>query len=48
LNVIPEWYRDKIQQKHGIPIEAREAKNGKKPEDGPYRGTLRRGGHHAG
>src|SRR5438445_11684352 len=45
---IPEWYRDKIQQKCGLPIEAWEAKNGKKLEDGLYRGTLRRGGHHAG
>jgi 7,8-dihydro-6-hydroxymethylpterin dimethyltransferase len=48
FNVIPEWYRDKIQQKYGLPIEAWEAKNGKKLEDGLYRGTLRRGGHHAG
>jgi len=22
FNVIPEWYRDKIQQKYGLPIEA--------------------------
>jgi len=48
FNVIPEWYRDKIQQKYGLPIEAWEAKNGKKLEDGLYRGTLSRGGHHAG
>ena len=48
FNVIPEWYRDKIQQKYGLPIEAWEAKNGKKLEDGLYRGTLRRGTHHAG
>ena len=48
FNVIPEWYRDKIRQKHGLPIEAWEAKNGKKLEDGLYRGTLHRGGHHAG
>jgi hypothetical protein len=31
-----------------LPIEAWEAKNAKKLEDGLYRGTLRRGGHHAG
>ena len=43
FNVIPEWYRDKIQQKHGLPIEAWEAQNHKKLEDGLYRGT-----HHAG
>jgi len=40
--------KDKIQQEYGLPIEAWEAKNGKKLEDGLYRGTLRRGGHHAG
>jgi hypothetical protein len=44
----PESNRDKIQQNYGLPIEAWEAKNGKKLEDGLYRGTLRRGGHHAG
>ncbi|TLY12500.1 MAG: hypothetical protein E6K86_11385, partial [Thaumarchaeota archaeon] len=48
FNVIPEWYRDRIQQKYGMPIEAWEAKTGRKLEDGLYRGTLRRGGHVAG
>ncbi len=48
FNVVREWHRDKIQQKYGLPIEAWEAKNGKKLEHGLYRGTLRRGGHHAG
>jgi uncharacterized radical SAM superfamily Fe-S cluster-containing enzyme len=48
FNVIPEWYRDRIQQKYGMPIEEWEKKNGKKLEDGLYRGTLRRGGHVAG
>ncbi len=48
FNVIPEWYRDKIQQKYGMDIGAWEAKTGKKLEDGLYRGTLRRGGHVAG
>ena len=33
FNVIPEWYRAKVQQKYRLPIEAWEAKNGKKPED---------------
>ena len=47
FNVIPEWYRDKVQEKYGLPIEAWEAKNGKKLGDGLYRGTLRRGTHHA-
>ncbi|HXW36825.1 MAG TPA: radical SAM protein, partial [Nitrososphaerales archaeon] len=48
FNVIPEWYRDRIQQKYGMPIEAWEAKTGRKLEDGLYKGTLRRGGHVAG
>ena len=48
FNVLPEWYRDRIQQKYGMPIEEWEAKNNKKLEDGLYRGTLRRGGHVAG
>jgi hypothetical protein len=48
FNVIPEWYRDRIQQKFGMPVEAWEKKNGRKLEDGLYRGTLRRGGHVAG
>ena len=42
------FYRDRIQQKYGMPIEAWEAKTGRKLEDGLYRGTLRRGGHVAG
>lgn len=45
FNVIPEWYRDKIQQKYGIPVEEWERRTGRKLEDGLYRGTLRRGGH---
>ncbi len=48
FNVIPEWYRDRIQQKFGMPIEQWEAQNHRKLEDGLYRGTLRRGTHHAG
>jgi hypothetical protein len=47
-NVLPEWYRDKIQQKYGVSIEEWEAKTGRKLEDGLYKGTLRRGGHMAG
>ncbi|HYC11951.1 MAG TPA: radical SAM protein [Nitrososphaerales archaeon] len=45
FNVIPEWYRDRIQQKYGLPIEVWEAKTGRKLEEGLYRGTLRRGAH---
>lgn len=45
FNVIPEWYRDRIQQKYGIPVEEWERRTGRKLEDGLYRGTLRRGGH---
>jgi uncharacterized radical SAM superfamily Fe-S cluster-containing enzyme len=46
FNVIPEFYRDRIQQKYGIPVEEWEKRTGKKLEDGLYRGTLRRGKHH--
>ena len=42
FNVIPEWYRDRIQQKYGIPIEEWEKKSGEKLEAKLYRGTLRR------
>ncbi|MGD0476848.1 MAG: tetraether lipid synthase Tes [Nitrososphaerales archaeon] len=48
FNVLPEWYRDRIQQKYGMPVEAWEAKTGKKLEDDLYKGSLRRGGHIAG
>jgi uncharacterized radical SAM superfamily Fe-S cluster-containing enzyme len=47
FNVIPEWYRDRIQKKYGIPVEEWERRNGRKLEDGLYRGTLRRGKHHS-
>jgi len=42
FNVIPEWYRDRIQQKYGIPIEEWEKKTGEKLEQRLYRGTMRR------
>src|SRR3989442_15088807 len=42
------FYKDRIQQKYGMPIEAWEAKTGRKLEDCLYRGTLGRGGHVAG
>jgi len=43
FNVIPEWYRDRIQQKYGMPVEEWEKQAGEKLEDKLYRGTLRRG-----
>jgi len=46
FNVIPEFYRDRIQQKYGIPVEQWEKRAGRKLEDGLYRGNLRRGKHH--
>ncbi len=46
FNVIPEWYRDRIQQKYGLPIEEWEEKTGEKLEQALYRGTLRRGNQH--
>jgi uncharacterized radical SAM superfamily Fe-S cluster-containing enzyme len=47
-NVLPEWYRDRIQQKFGVPIEKWERETGRKLEEDLYKGTLRRGGHPAG
>ena len=37
FNVIPQWYRDKIQKEYGIPIEEWEKKTGKKLRDDLYR-----------
>jgi len=45
FNVLPEWYRDRIQHKYGITVEQWEAKAGRKLEADLYSGTLRRGGH---
>jgi len=45
FNVIPEWYRDRIQKKYGITVDEWEKKNGEKLEARLYRGTLRRGKH---
>lgn len=43
FNVIPEWYRDRVQKKYGMPVEEWEKKAGKRLEEGLYRGLLRRG-----
>jgi uncharacterized radical SAM superfamily Fe-S cluster-containing enzyme len=43
FNVIPEWYRDRIQKKYSITVEEWEKKNGVKLEEGLYRGLMRRG-----
>jgi len=49
FNVIPEWYRDRIQKKYGMPVEEWEREAGEKLEDRLYKGTLRRGvSHHPG
>jgi len=45
FNVLPEWYRDSVQQKFGVPVKEWEAKTGRTLEDDLYKGTLRRGGH---
>ncbi len=42
FNVIPEWYRDRIQKKYGIAVEEWEKANNTKLEAGLYRGILRR------
>lgn len=46
FNVIPEWYRDRIQKKYGMPVPEWEAAVGEKLENHLYRGTLRRSGQH--
>jgi hypothetical protein len=46
FNVIPEWYRDRIQKKYGEPVPEWEARNHEKLEAKLYRGTLRRSGQH--
>jgi len=49
FNVIPEWYRDSIQPKYGIPIEQWEREHHTTLEQTLYKGTLRKGkGHSSG
>jgi hypothetical protein len=43
FNVFPEWYRDRVQEKYGIPVEEWEMMTGKRLEDGFYKGELRKG-----
>src|SRR6266567_2152356 len=45
FNVIPEWYRDRIQKKYGVSVEEWEKRSGEKLESRLYRGQLRRGKH---
>ncbi|MBN2067000.1 MAG: radical SAM protein [Candidatus Diapherotrites archaeon] len=40
FNVIPEWYRDKIQKKFAVPIKEWEQRNGRKLTDDLYRRGL--------
>jgi len=42
FNVIPEWYRDRIQKKYSIPVEEWEKAHGQTLEAGLYRGLMRR------
>ena len=42
FNVIPEWYRDKVQRSYSIPIEQWEKQSGQLLEHGMYRGSLRK------
>jgi len=42
FNVIPEWYRDRIQKKYGVPVEEWERKTGEKLEAKLYKGELRK------
>ncbi|MEE9134399.1 MAG: radical SAM protein [Nitrososphaerales archaeon] len=43
FNVIPEWYRDRIQKKYGMTVPEWEKMSGEKLEAKLYKGTLRRG-----
>jgi 7,8-dihydro-6-hydroxymethylpterin dimethyltransferase len=43
FNVIPEWYRDRIQKKFSIPVEEWEKTHGQTLEAGLYRGLMRKG-----
>lgn len=43
FNVIPEWYRDRIQKKYSIPVEEWEKAHGQTLEAGLYRGIMRKG-----
>lgn len=47
FNVIPEWYRDAIQPKYGIPIAQWESEHKTTLEQGLYKGALRKGKGHA-
>ncbi len=40
FNVIPEWYRDRIQAQYGIPIEEWERRTGRKLKDDFYKRKL--------
>jgi uncharacterized radical SAM superfamily Fe-S cluster-containing enzyme len=40
FNVIPEWYRDRIQAQYGIPIEEWERRTGRKLKDDFYKRQL--------
>ena len=42
FNVIPEWYRDVIQQKYGIPIPEWEKRTGKKIANDFYKRDLQK------
>jgi len=42
FNVIPQWYRDKIQKEFGMPIAEWEKKNGRKLSGDLYRRNLKR------
>ncbi|MEM3488939.1 MAG: radical SAM protein, partial [Nitrososphaerota archaeon] len=40
FNVLPEWYRDRLQAQYGIPIEEWEKKTGRKLSDDFYKRRL--------
>ncbi len=40
FNVIPQWYRDKIQREYGIPVEEWEKKTGRRLRDDLYKRKM--------
>ena len=42
FNVIPEWYRDRVQRDYSIAIEEWESKSGQLLENEMYRGSIRK------
>ena len=42
FNVIPQWYRDEIQEKYSLPLDEWEKKTGKKIETDLYKRNVKK------